>query len=85
MPPLVREKNFSYHVARSKMETFEFETCARCKETVIKARMRETQSHRFFDPQPVGGSELDRVYSQHTCGKYQKKGEDDEPQWGDHF
>jgi hypothetical protein len=85
MPPMIREKNFSYHVARSKMDTFEFETCVRCKETVIKARMRETQGNRFFDPQPVGGTELDRVYSQHNCGKYVKKGEDDEEQWGDRF
>lgn len=82
MAMTTKEKNFSYHVARSKMESIVFEDCGRCHETVITARMKDTQRNRSFDPKPTGGSEIDPVYSQHTCGTYVKK-DDEEEAWGD--
>lgn len=72
---MFKEQNFSYHVPRSKMETFIYDTCVRCKETVVTARMRDTQRNRSFDPKPTGGSEIDPVYTQHTCRTFQKADE----------
>lgn len=64
---MIKDRNFSYHVARSKMDSFNFGRCVKCKNTVIHAVMRDTQQGAQFDPQPVGGTEMDRVYSRHAC------------------
>jgi hypothetical protein len=61
-----KTQGFSFHVARSDMSTFAFGTCT-CGETVIRARVTKTQQDQRFNPQPTGGTEMDRVYSLHVC------------------
>lgn len=75
---MIKDKNFSYHVARDKMQTFIYSTCGRCQETVINARMKDTQGNRCFDPKPTGGTEINPIYTQHTCGTFEKRGRDDD-------
>ena len=62
----MNNKGFSFHVARSEMSSFIFGTC-HCGESVIRARVMKTQKDQTFNPQPVGGSEMDLVYSVHQC------------------
>lgn len=63
-------KGFSNHVSRSQMQTFEFGDCIYCNETVIRARVKGTQREQVFCPTPTGGTEIDRVYSLHTCPRW---------------
>lgn len=60
-------KGFSHHVSRSQMDGFDFSTCSKCKQTVIRAVVKTTQRDQIFDPQPTGGSEIDPAYSIHVC------------------
>jgi hypothetical protein len=62
----MNNKGFSYHVARSEMSSFTFGNCT-CGESVIRALVTKTQKEQRFNPQPVGGSEMNRIYSLHQC------------------
>lgn len=65
-------KGFSQHTSRSQMSTFNFSSCSKCKATVIRALITATQREQIFDPQPTGGTEVDRVYSLHVCPRQEK-------------
>jgi len=56
---------FSYHVNRSDMTNFQWDTCRICSESIITAHVK--MQHRSFDPKPTGGTEMNPVYSTHVC------------------
>ena len=74
MLPLLRNKSlkpagFSQYVSRSQMETFVFDNCLQCRETVVRARVKSSQKTYSFNPKPVGGSEIDPAYDVHRCAQ----------------
>ncbi len=58
---------FSQYVSRNEMSSFLWGTCFQCKETVVVGVVAKTQKAHRFNPQPVGGDEINRVYDRHFC------------------
>lgn len=63
----MKDKNFSVHLARGDLGQLEFGDCFRCRTTVIRSSVKRTTAAVVLDPRPVGGSEINPIYSRHTC------------------
>ncbi len=67
----MNNKGFNFHVSRSGLDQLEFGECDRCHETVIRSTVKRTQKRQMFNPKPTGGTEIDPVYSVHSCKVWQ--------------